>query len=86
MYVQSINAKKIPVRPNDASRLPLPSPSLPSAMITVVGSRWRPLGCIVGSGDVAMVVAMVTVGSGGNVVMAVVTVGGGSGGHTRFFL
>ena len=78
--------KKLPVCPNDASHLPLPSPSLPSAAITVVGGCWRPLGCIIGSGDVAMAVVMVTVGSGGNVVMAVVTVGGGSGGCTCFFL
>ena len=78
--------KKLPVHPNDTSCLPLPSPSLPSATITVVGSCWQPLGCIVGSGDMAMVVVMVTFGSGGNVAMVVVTVGGGSGGHTRFFL
>ena len=78
--------KKLPMCPNDASHLPLPSPSLPSAAIMVVGSRWRPLGCIVGSGDVAMAVAMATVGSGGNMAMAVVTVGGDSGGHTLFFL
>ena len=78
--------KKLPVRPNDASCHPLPSPSLPSATITVIGGHWWPLGCIVGSGDVAMVVAMVTVGSGGNVAMVVVTIGGGSGGRTHFFL
>ena len=58
------------MRPNDAICLPLPSPSLPSATITVVGGCWWPLGCVGGSGDVAMAVAVATVGSGGNMAMA----------------
>ena len=67
------------MHPNDASHLPLPSPSL-----SLVSRLWS-LVAIGGSGDVAMAVAVATVGSGGNMAIAVVTVGGGSG-HTHIFL
>ena len=45
----------------------------------------RSLVAIGGSGDVAMAVAVATVGSGGNVAIVVATIGGGSG-RTHIFL
>ena len=81
MHNQKTSNKKVPMCPIDAGHHPLPSPSLPSAVIMIIAVVVG--GCDGSGGDMAMVVA--TVGSGGDMAMVVVTVGGGSSGRTGYF-